>query len=176
MNHPTKFRIWAAGILLCFGISFCNPAVAQHLMKGKATYYADYMHGKRCADGSVYNKNGFTCAHRTLPFGTVIKVTNLNNGLSTTVTVTDRGPFGKGLVIDLTRAAAQEIKMIASGVVPVTLEVVKGKHLHGNEALHDFLDEQIDSISSKEEYLRMFELEPEILEPHWMDLPEGKGK
>ena len=67
------------------------------MMKGNATYYADFFHGKRSADGSVFNQNGFTCAHRTLPFGTVLKVTNLNNGLSTMVTVTDRGPYSKGI-------------------------------------------------------------------------------
>ena len=94
MNHLTHSRRWTMMALLWFGMSIFGTVWAQHMMKGKATYYADFFHGKRCADGSIFNQNGFTCAHRTLPFGTVLKVTNQRNGLSTIVTVTDRGPYG----------------------------------------------------------------------------------
>ena len=182
MNHPTNFRIWATCVLLWLGMSCNSDMWAQHLMKGKASYYADFMHGRKCANGSIYNKNDFTCAHRTLPFGTVLKVTNLNNGLSTMVTVTDRGPYSKGRVIDLTRAAAQEIKMIASGVVPVMLEVISGNLLLDNKILHNFLDEQILALSKKNESTLMFKLIPKELEPLWMDksvhqpLPKKKRK
>ena len=182
MNHLTNSRIWATCLLLWFGMSCYSHVWAQHMMKGKASYYADYMHGKQCANGSLYNKNDFTCAHRTLPFGTVLKVTNLNNGLSTMVTVTDRGPYSKGRVIDLTRAAAQEIKMIASGVAPVMLEIISGNLLLDNKILHNFLDEQILSLSKQNEFMHMFRLIPEELEPQWMDksvhqpLPKKKTK
>ncbi|GEM_PF-1496700 len=173
MNHLTHSRRWTMMALLWFGMSIFGTIRAQHMMKGKATFYADFFHGKRSADGSVFNQNGFTCAHRTLPFGTVLKVTNQRNGLSTIVTVTDRGPYGRGLVIDLTRAAAKEINMISAGVVPVVLEIIKGDVLLGNvEQLHAFLNEQLDSISNKYEFLHMYEKNAEELEPHWMDLPE----
>jgi rare lipoprotein A (peptidoglycan hydrolase) len=76
-------------------------------------------------------------------------------------------------VIDLTRAAAKEINMISAGVVPVVLEIIKGNVLLGNvEQLHAFLDEQLDSISNKYEFLHMYEKNAEELEPHCMDLPE----
>ena len=182
MNHLTHSRRWTMMVLLWFGMSIFGTIRAQHMMKGNATYYADFFHGKRSADGSVFNQNSFTCAHRTLPFGTVLKVTNQRNGLSTIVTVTDRGPYGRGLVIDLTRAAAQEIKMIASGVAPVMLEIISGNLLLDNKILHNFLDEQILSLSKKNEFMHMFRLIPEELEPQWMDksvhqpLPKKKTK
>ncbi len=91
---------------------------------GKATYYAASMHGRRTADGSRYDKNAFTCAHRTLPFGTKIRVVNKKNGKETVVKVTDRGPYGKGKVIDLSNSAAAALDMVSAGIVPVDLYVI----------------------------------------------------
>lgn len=89
--------------------------------RGMASYY---WQGTRTASGARFNPNGLTAAHRSLPFGTRVRVTNLNNGRSVTVTINDRGPFIKGRVIDLSRGAAQAVGMTASGVAPVAYTVV----------------------------------------------------
>lgn len=91
--------------------------------KGEASYYADKFHGRPTASGEKYNKKSFTAAHRTLPFGTKVRVTNVKNGKSVDVTINDRGPFKAGRVIDLSRAAAEKIGLIQDGVAQVTVEV-----------------------------------------------------
>ena len=91
---------------------------------GEASYYGSAWHGRRTADGGIYDKDAHICAHKTLPFGTRIKVTNKKNGLYTIVTVTDRGPFGKGRIVDLSNAGARDIDIIRAGVAPVHLEVL----------------------------------------------------
>lgn len=88
-----------------------------------ASWYGPGFHGRKTASGETYNQNGLTAAHRSLPFGTRVKVTNTRNGKSVVVRVTDRGPFIKGRVIDLSRAAASAIGMIQSGVARVNLRV-----------------------------------------------------
>ena len=101
---------------------------AQRVVDGQATYYGSRSHGRKTASGETFNKNEMVCAHRTLPFGTRVRVTNKKNGRSVVVRVIDRGPFGKGKVIDLSPAAARQLDMIKAGVVPVHLEVVgKGR-------------------------------------------------
>lgn len=89
--------------------------------RGEASYYADKFHGRPTASGEIYNKNDFTAAHRTLPFGTKVKVTNLKNGKSVVVRVNDRGPVKKTRLIDLSRAAAEKIDLIHSGVALVEI-------------------------------------------------------
>lgn len=115
-------------VLLCITTFFTSgEAFAQTARKfrGLATYYSSKMHGARTSDGSRYDKNGFTCAHRTLPFGTMLKVTNLTNGKTTRVKVTDRGPFGrKRLIIDLSNSAAAQLDMLRAGIVEVEVEVL----------------------------------------------------
>ena len=92
---------------------------------GKATYYAKKFEGRKTTSGAVYRANEYTAAHKTLPFGTEVKVTNLNNGKCVTVVVNDRGPFGKGLIIDVSSIAAKEIGLYGKGIVPckITYEV-----------------------------------------------------
>ncbi len=94
-------------------------------MEGNASWYGVDFHGRRAADGSRFNMYEFTAAHKTLPFGTRLLVTNLDNGRTVTVTITDRGPFVDDRIIDLSFAAAQEIGMLNSGVAPVRLEVIE---------------------------------------------------
>lgn len=98
------------------------PAAAQST--GCATYYGNKFHGRRTSDGSRYHKDSLTCAHRTLPFGTLLKVRNTTNGREVVVKVTDRGPFRKGGIVDLSMAAAKEIGMVAQGVVKVEVTEV----------------------------------------------------
>src|SRR5262245_52307084 len=85
---------------------------------GKATWYGK---GRRVACGGAFHPGAMTAAHKTLPCGTKVLVTNHHNGKTVVVTITDRGPYGRGMVIDLTRGAAAKIGMIRSGVAPVTV-------------------------------------------------------
>jgi rare lipoprotein A len=88
---------------------------------GIASYYAESYNGKKTANGEIYNSSKLTAAHKTLPFGTKVKVTNLSNGKSVKVRINDRGPFVSGRIIDLTRAAADEIGMLNAGVAKVKI-------------------------------------------------------
>ena len=95
------------------------PSPYVGMSHGMASYY---WQEQRVASGGRFNPHGFTAAHRTLPFGTRVKVTNVRNGRSVIVTINDRGPFIRGRIIDLSLAAAKAIDMTRSGVVPVTVE------------------------------------------------------
>ena len=93
---------------------------------GKATYYHDKFHGKRTASGEVFSQHKLTAAHRTLPFGTRVKVTNPETKKSVIVTINDRGPFNRGHVIDLSKAAAKRIGLDhKQGSCRVKLKVLK---------------------------------------------------
>lgn len=93
-------------------------------IKGMASWYGPGFHGRRSASGERYNQNAMTAAHRSLPFGTRVVVTNLNNGRSVVVRINDRGPFVRGRVIDLSAAAARVLGMMQSGVAPVQVQVL----------------------------------------------------
>jgi len=97
-----------------------QPMVEVHT--GLASWYGPGFHGNRTASGEVFNQNELTAAHRSLPFGTRVRVTNLNNGQSVTVRINDRGPFVRGRIIDLSRHAARVLGI--SGVAPVRLEIL----------------------------------------------------
>jgi rare lipoprotein A len=90
-----------------------------------ASWYGEPYHGRKTASGERYDMHQMTAAHRTLPFGTVVRVTNLENGRKVEVRITDRGPFKKGRIIDVSYAAARKLGMIDPGVVKVKLVVVK---------------------------------------------------
>jgi rare lipoprotein A len=91
---------------------------------GLASWYGPGLYGRRTASGTVHTGAALTAAHRSLPFGTRVRVTNLNNGRAVVVVVDDRGPFVRGRVIDLSLAAARRLGMVRDGVVPVRLDVV----------------------------------------------------
>lgn len=99
--------------------------IAQQVYRGGASWYGPGFHGRLTANGETFNSNHLTAAHRTLPFGTRLRVTNLNNGRTVVVRINDRGPFIKGRIIDLSAAAARQIRMIESGVASVKVEVIK---------------------------------------------------
>jgi len=94
------------------------------LEQGLASWYGVPFHGRRTASGETYDMHQLTAAHRTLPFGTLVRVTNLRNGRKTEVRINDRGPFIEDRVIDLSLGAARALDMVARGVVPVRLEVI----------------------------------------------------
>lgn len=95
----------------------------SHQFSGVAAYYDRHYSG-RTASGARYNPNLFTAAHRSLPFGTRVRVTDRRSGRSVEVVITDRGPFNKGRVIDLSLAAAKELRMIDRGLARVTASVI----------------------------------------------------
>jgi len=92
--------------------------------EGKASWYGAPFHGRQASNGETYDMYKFTAAHRTLPFNTMVRVTNMTNGKSTTVRITDRGPFVDNRIIDLSYAAAKQIESIGPGVVTVQLEIL----------------------------------------------------
>ncbi len=102
------------------------PARAADPLRGHASYYAARFHGRRTANGERYDADGFTAAHRTLAFGTRVEVTNTLNQRSVVVQVNERGPMRPGRVIDVSRAAAAELGILASGWAPVTLRIAEG--------------------------------------------------
>ncbi len=91
------------------------------------SYYGKKFHGRQTANGEVFDMNKFTCAHKTLPFGTILRVTNEDNGKSVVVRVNDRGPFVKGRQLDLSYAAAKEIDLIPAGVKKLKIEVIQSE-------------------------------------------------
>lgn len=101
--------------ILVLNLLFVTSLVAQDEEFGLASYYSDLFHGKPTASGELYDKNKFTCAHKTYPFGTMLKVTRLDNNKSVEVRVTDRGPFISGRVVEISRAAAERIGLIEDG-------------------------------------------------------------
>lgn len=93
--------------------------------RGRASYYGKRFHGRKTASGERFDMNALTAAHRTLPFGTMVRVTNAGNGRSVVVKVNDRGPFGdRSRIIDVSQAAAEALGMLQAGIAEVVLEVV----------------------------------------------------
>ena len=99
-----------------------TPGTVEH---GIASWYGYPYHGRRSASGEIYDMEKLTAAHRTLPFGCWVEVTNLSNGRQVRVRITDRGPFVEGRIIDLSFAAAQELDMVNQGVARVSVEIIE---------------------------------------------------
>jgi len=117
-----------AGVLVLAGCSHAPkpspepPSAASEV--GEASYYGSEFEGRKTASGERYDGDRLTAAHRTLPFGTRLRVTDLSNGRSVEVVVNDRGPHRKGRVVDLSRRAAEELHMVGRGVARVRVEVL----------------------------------------------------
>jgi rare lipoprotein A len=104
-----------------------SPAFGKkgYTEEGKASYYSPKLQGRKMANGEPYRRGKLTAAHRTLPFGTKVKVTNVHTNRSVKVTITDRGPFVKGRIVDLSEKAARRLDFIKAGVAPVAVKVVQ---------------------------------------------------
>ncbi len=122
MNAKLLYLVLLLASITTF--SSCGKFITE---TGKASYYGDDFNGKKTANGQTFNKNALTAAHKTLPFGTVVKVTNLSNGKTVIVTINDRGPYAKGRIIDLSEKAAANIDMINQGVAQVKLKYKRKK-------------------------------------------------
>jgi rare lipoprotein A len=109
-----KWSLFFLSILL-----LASSCATKTVLTGKASYYADSFQGKKTANGERYKQGKLTAAHKTLPFGTMVKVTNLKNGKSVKVRINDRGPYAAGRIIDLSKKAAKKIGMVKQGVAEV---------------------------------------------------------
>jgi len=134
----------AAKAIVFVIMAFTTLGLGAQTYKGKASFYGPGFNGRKCANGQVFDMNKLTCAHKTLPFGTMLKVTNLKNGKSTIVEVTDRGPYVRGRIIDLSKAAAEKIDMIKAGVANVEIEVMKSDNDQASTTLMRYEPESDD--------------------------------
>ena len=99
------------------------PVATTHAQDGFASYYGASFAGRRTASGERFDPQAFTAAHRDLPFGTKMRVTNLDNGRTVIVRINDRGPYAHGRIVDVSWAAARELGMLRSGVARVRVEL-----------------------------------------------------
>ncbi|MGA9118462.1 MAG: septal ring lytic transglycosylase RlpA family protein [Bacteroidota bacterium] len=102
-----------------------TPATKNFEQEGMASYYADEFHGRKTANGEVYDMNSMTAAHQTLPFNSLVKVTNLENGRTATVRINDRGPFKDNRILDLSLAAAKKLGIIVNGTAQVKIQILE---------------------------------------------------
>ena len=122
-----------------------TPAPSTIIGTGLASWYGAKHHGKRTASGEIFDQNKFTAAHRTLPWGSIVKVTSLENGKAVEVRINDRGPFTKGRVIDLSRAAAKVLGMVKSGVSLVRMELLSPGEISSDLVLQNSQPPSTDS-------------------------------
>ena len=119
-----NIKSFALVLILCFFFPLSSDSFENSPQYGNASWYGGRFHGRKTASGERFDMHSFTGAHRELPFGTIIRVTNLRNGREVYVRVNDRGPFVKGRIVDLSRAAAKAIGFNGRGVIRVRVEVL----------------------------------------------------
>ena len=122
VDSVVKFKFIALFVLLFSPLLLLAQGESLFIQEGTASYYASKFQGRRTASGEVYVKDSLTAAHKLLPFGTILRVTNQKNGKTVLVQVNDRLPGSSKRVIDLSYAAAKEVDMIREGLVKVTIE------------------------------------------------------
>ncbi|MCA9839517.1 MAG: septal ring lytic transglycosylase RlpA family protein [Trueperaceae bacterium] len=105
-------------------VAQANAPTDNHSIEGRASWYGPKFAGRKTANGEIFDPSQLTAAHKTLPFGTLVRVYNLDNGTSVVVRINDRGPFKPGRIIDLSKAAAESLGMIGSGTAQVKLELL----------------------------------------------------
>ena len=126
MRKRKLAHVALATLMCAWGASVAKAeGKKKFTQEGVACWYGKQFHGRKTANGERFDMNKLTAAHRTLPFGTVVEVTNLSNGKKVIVRINDRGPFTKGRIIDLSYAAAKEIGILQSGTARVRLRIVK---------------------------------------------------
>lgn len=119
-NILYKITTYIALLFIAVNLTSCGPA--KKVERGEASYYHNKYRGRLTASGEKFRQYKRTAAHKTLPLGTKVKVTNLRNGKTVRVTINDRGPFIEGRIIDLTRKAARKVDMLQDGIAPVKIE------------------------------------------------------
>jgi rare lipoprotein A len=138
---PARFQwrrrhsVWSVAIAIAIGIVFFAagkapaPSVGDNspIQRGLASWYGRDFHGRPTAEGEAFDMYAYTAAHRSLPLGTHVRVRNLENGRVVVVRINDRGPYKRGVIIDLSRRAAGALGMVEDGRAPVRVEVVPGR-------------------------------------------------
>jgi rare lipoprotein A len=119
-----KLHISILLLIMVFALSGCATTRGTTIDSGVASWYGPNFHGKPTANGEVFNQNELTAAHRTLPFNTLVRVTNLDNGKVVTVRINDRGPYAHNRIIDLSYEAARQIDMIGPGTANVRVQLI----------------------------------------------------
>ena len=116
-------------LVVCLAVAGCfnraTPRQSRTYETGYASWYGEGFNGRSTASGEIFDMYGYTAAHRSLPFGTRVRVTNESNGRSVVVRINDRGPWVEGRILDLSYAAASELGMLDAGVIRVRLEVLR---------------------------------------------------
>jgi rare lipoprotein A len=120
----------AVGVLATLAFIPLNSVASSdrnHSSQGTASYYGGKFHGRKTASGERFNQEALTAAHKTLPLGTKVRVTNLRNGETVDVKINDRGPYHGGRIIDLSKGAARELDMLRAGTAKVKVEVIASR-------------------------------------------------
>ncbi|MDQ3192127.1 MAG: septal ring lytic transglycosylase RlpA family protein [Bacteroidota bacterium] len=116
--------------------SFCQePETQKVIYQGVASYYHQRFEGRQTSNGEIFSNENLTAAHKTMPFGTIVKVTHLKNGNQVTVRINDRLPLKSTRTIDLTVKAAKELKMIKSGLAKVSIEVIEEPDMNPSDSV-----------------------------------------
>lgn len=123
LNMKQSVFIWL--LISFFSFSAIGKPGKQFKRQGRASFYASKFHGRKTANGEKYNMYAYTAAHKSLPFNTLVKVVNMSNNKSCLVRINDRGPYSKGRIIDLSKAAAKTIGLFKAGSGHVRLEIVE---------------------------------------------------
>jgi rare lipoprotein A len=144
--------IFKSLLFTLISLSFITISVAQ-VQTGKASFYADKFEGIETASGEKYRHNKLTGAHKTLPFGTKVRVTNLANEKTVEVTINDRGPYVEGRIIDLSKSAAEELGFLNNGLADVKLEVIDPGDGKAKE-----MGRTIDQVTVEEKEFYEFEI------------------
>lgn len=162
-NNYNRRYLWYRMMVLAILSLFTShlSSLSAQTQTGKASFYAKKFSGRKTASGERLHHDSLTCAHRTYPFGTQLKVTNPANGKTVIVRVTDRGPYVKGRIIDLSVRAAREIGIISQGIAPVIVE-------RYNPSIIPFKPEDIIDLPD----LELSTNEGPITKPIWVELKE----
>jgi len=123
--------------------------VDGYTQTGLASWYGDKEHGNLAASGERFSKYDYTAAHKSLPFGTIVRVTNLENGKDVVVNINDRGPFIRGRIIDLSYSSAKSIDLVRTGVAKVKVEVISSPSRRNENYFKPIYTVQVGSFSSK---------------------------
>jgi rare lipoprotein A len=174
MFHKNPFfmkKALLSGLLLTFvSVASFAQTLIGYQQKGRASYYAAKFQGRRTASGESFNNQELTAAHRTLPFNTLLKITNTSNGKEVVVRVNDRGPFSPNRILDISKAAADQLDMVRAGVATVAVEVV------GVDGMVATLPtaQNTNSPATKPLQARPLTAQPVALTAHFATLPGRK--
>lgn len=153
-------------ITLIIFIAFTSVGAFSQSQTGKASFYADKFEGQPTASGEKYKKNKLTAAHKTLPFGTKVRITNVANGSSVEVVINDRGPYVDGRIVDVSRQAAEQLGFLNQGIAEVKLEVIDA-----GDGKTKSQPVTIDNVSVEEK--EFYDLEIERLSPKGFGIQIG---